>query len=70
MPIALTSQFISLEEFEHLLHTQEKLVLADELKESIQNCRTYLDQKVAQSTQLIYGVNTGFGSLCDTAISK
>ena len=31
MPIALTSQFISLEEFEHLLHTQEKLVLADEL---------------------------------------
>jgi histidine ammonia-lyase len=70
MPIALTSQFISLEEFEHLLHTQEKLVLADELKESIQNCRTYLNQKVAQSTQLIYGVNTGFGSLCDTAISK
>lgn len=69
MSIELTANYLSLEEFEILLHTKEPLVLGQELKERIQACRSYLDQKVAQSTQLIYGINTGFGSLCDTAIS-
>lgn len=32
--------------------------------------RDFLDTKVGNSADLIYGVNTGFGSLCDTAISK
>ena len=69
MSLELTSAYLSLEEFEHLLSTQEPLVLGQELKERIQACRSYLDQKVVQSSQLIYGINTGFGSLCDTAIS-
>jgi histidine ammonia-lyase len=29
-----------------------------------------LDSKIQDSERLIYGINTGFGSLCDTAISK
>ena len=69
MSLELTTAYLSLEEFEHLLTTKEPLVLGQELKERIQACRSYLDQKVAQSSQLIYGINTGFGSLCDTAIS-
>ena len=69
MPIELTSNYLSLEEFEHLLNANDSLVLSAELLERIQTCRDYLDQKVANSTQLIYGINTGFGSLCDTAIS-
>jgi len=69
MPIELTSNYLSLEEFEHLLNANDSLVLSVELQERIQTCRDYLDQKVANSTQLIYGINTGFGSLCDTAIS-
>jgi histidine ammonia-lyase len=70
MPIELTSNYLSLEEFEHLLNANDSLVLSVELQERIQTCRDYLDQKVANSTQLIYGINTGFGSLCDTAISS
>jgi histidine ammonia-lyase len=69
MSLELTTAYLSLEEFEHLLTTKEPLVLGQDLKERIQACRSYLDQKVAQSAQLIYGINTGFGSLCDTAIS-
>jgi len=69
MPLELTSNYLSLEEFEHLLNANDSLVLSAELQERIQTCRDYLDQKVANSTQLIYGINTGFGSLCDTAIS-
>lgn len=69
MPIALSSDYLSLEDFENLLQAKEPLELSAALKTQINACRAYLDQKVAQSTQLIYGVNTGFGSLCDTAVS-
>ena len=69
MPIELTSQYLSLDEFEILLNTKETLVLSQELKERIQTCRAYLDRKIETAEHLIYGVNTGFGSLCDTAIS-
>ena len=69
MPIELTSQYLSLDEFEILLNTKETLVLSQELKERIQICRAYLDRKIETAEHLIYGVNTGFGSLCDTAIS-
>lgn len=37
--------------------------LSDEVKTKIVRCREYLDQKLQNSNQIIYGVNTGFGSL-------
>ena len=33
-------------------------------------CREYLDQKIAKSSQPIYGINTGFGSLYNKNIPK
>ncbi len=44
--------------------------LSKESKEAIINCRAYLDLKVERSESPIYGINTGFGSLCDTEIEK
>ena len=32
-------------------------------------CRNYLNEKTSKTDQLFYGINTGFGSLCDIAIS-
>lgn len=66
----ISTDAISLLEFEALLNSGKTLVLSEEAKSKIQKCRAYLDQKVEASEELIYGVNTGFGSLCDTAISK
>ncbi len=63
------NQWISLEEIEHILSNDVKLVLGEDAKNAIVRCRTYLDEKVQRSERLIYGVNTGFGSLCNTAIS-
>jgi histidine ammonia-lyase len=70
MAIELTSNYLSLEAFEDLLRSTEPLELSAELKEGILKCRAYIDQKITQTDQLIYGVNTGFGSLCDTAVGK
>jgi histidine ammonia-lyase len=49
----------------------EKLLLqlSDEARKKIIDCRAYLDKKMAQYKDPIYGINTGFGSLCDTKIS-
>ena len=44
--------------------------MSDSAVEKIISCRKYLDEKVAKSVVPIYGINTGFGSLCDTEISK
>ena len=66
----IENQYISFEELEQILISSEKVELSESTKKSILHCRSYLDNKVEQSEDLIYGINTGFGSLCNTAISK
>ncbi len=59
---------ISIKKIANIINTSQKIGLADDVKEKIIDCRNYLDAKIKQSTSPIYGVNTGFGSLCDTII--
>ncbi|MDR0802438.1 histidine ammonia-lyase [Fluviicola sp.] len=65
----ITNEWVSLEKLDEILASDTKLVLSEDAKTAILKCRTYLDEKVAKSNRLIYGINTGFGSLCDTAVS-
>ena len=65
----IDNKWISLSEIDTILAENHQIELASETRAVIQKCRTYLDEKVARSERLIYGVNTGFGSLCNTAIS-
>lgn len=37
--------------------------------QKIQKCRDYLDQKMQEPDKTYYGINTGFGSLCNVKIS-
>lgn len=52
-----------------LLESNTKLTLSDEVKARIQKCRDYLDNKVKESDVPLYGITTGFGSLCNRNIS-
>jgi histidine ammonia-lyase len=45
------------------------LVLSEEARQKIIRCRNYLDQKIKDSSEPLYGINTGFGSLHDKHIS-
>lgn len=56
-------------QIEHILKHNLKLALSDEGRERIQKCRDYLDKKTNEGITPIYGVTTGFGSLCNTHIS-
>jgi len=53
-----------------LMFAGNHLALSTQAVERIQECKAYLDQKLQESDKLYYGINTGFGSLCDIAISK
>ena len=54
---------------ERIINENLKLELAPEAKLRIQRCRDYLDQKIAASDTPLYGITTGFGSLCSKNIS-
>jgi histidine ammonia-lyase len=46
-----------------------KIELSAESIQKIQKCRDYLDRKIQTSEQPVYGITTGFGSLCNKNIS-
>lgn len=54
----------------NILNEDYKIELSDESKRRILKCRKYLDDKMEAHDGPIYGINTGFGSLCDVSISK
>ena len=66
----ITLAHLSLSEIESLIFSRKKIALADDCRTAIVKCRQYLDDKIAGTDGLIYGINTGFGSLCNTAIGK
>ena len=50
---------------ERIINENLKLELAPEAKDRIQKCRDYLDRKIKESDVPLYGITTGFGSLCN-----
>ncbi len=66
----ISPNHLSLEHVGRILSSRASLALSSESAARIRHCRTYLDQKLANNDQLFYGINTGFGSLCDVRISE
>ncbi|MFA5289134.1 MAG: histidine ammonia-lyase [Bacteroidales bacterium] len=55
---------------EKVIDGEIRLELSEESRQLIEQCRQYLDKKVRNSAELIYGVNTGFGGLHNVAIGN
>jgi histidine ammonia-lyase len=66
----ISSQPFSLSILNRIVSEHLKIKLSEEIKENIINCRKYLDKKITTSLDPIYGINTGFGSLCDVKIDS
>ncbi|MDD2635053.1 MAG: histidine ammonia-lyase [Bacteroidales bacterium] len=60
---------LSLSKVQEILKSNCKLELSDDAKSNIITCRNYLDNKLKTHNKPVYGINTGFGSLCSTSIS-
>lgn len=64
----ISSEWLSLDQVKEVLNQQ--IALSDDARERVVQCRNYLDNKLAKEDTPIYGINTGFGSLCDQEIDK
>lgn len=65
----ISSKWNSIDDVKVLLNKECKLVLTDEAKGKIIKCREYLDSKMEHASEPIYGITTGFGSLCNVTIN-
>src|SRR6476661_2738860 len=63
-----TDKQITLKDIQHILESNARISLSDKAKKDIVACREYLDKKMASQKEPIYGINTGFGSLCNVII--
>ena len=66
----LGEQMLSISVIAEIIDEERQLTLGEKAKKKIQDCRDYLDKKMEQSDAPIYGINTGFGSLCNHKISN
>ena len=66
----ITPDEISLAQLEEIVASSKKIQLSDKSKKAVQKCFDYLQEKMAEDDAPIYGINTGFGSLCNTKINK
>ena len=61
---------ISISDISKIINEDIQIDLSDISTEKVVNCRKYLDKKMEINSDPIYGVNTGFGSLCNHKISE
>ena len=64
----ISNKKLTIETAASLLKAGSKLTLSKEAEEAIQKCRKYLDSKMEDIGRPVYGVTTGFGSLCNITI--
>ncbi|MBR1656819.1 MAG: histidine ammonia-lyase [Prevotella sp.] len=66
----ISAEHLSIERIGEIINEGYKLELSSDARQRITHCREYLDRKIAESEVPIYGVTTGFGSLCKISISE
>jgi len=67
---SINKNWITLETIDNIISNKLKLELSEESTALVVKCRAYLDEKLGRHDKPIYGINTGFGSLCNTEISE
>ena len=65
----IDNTYLTLEKLHEIVHEKQAIELTQDATKRILDCRSFLDEQFDNSTP-IYGVNTGFGSLCNESISQ
>ena len=66
----ISSDLLSIDMINEIVFQGKQLALSEEAVVNIEKCRKYLDDKMKSNSDPIYGINTGFGSLCNVKISN
>ena len=65
----ISAEKLTLERVREIIESGCPLALSDDALDRIVSCRAYLDDKMEHCFDPIYGITTGFGSLCNIHIS-
>ncbi len=65
----ISSEILDLSIIKDIIDNHTKLALSEEAQLNIKKSRDYLKNKIANNDTPIYGINTGFGSLCNVKIT-
>lgn len=66
----ISAEWLTIDRVGRILNENIKIALSDDAKKRIIACREYLDNKMETQKEPIYGITTGFGSLCNISIGK
>ncbi len=66
----ISADHLTIEKIGEIIYNNYKIELSDDARKRIIKSREYLDARIAKEENPIYGVTTGFGSLCNVSISK
>src|SRR5690554_1763796 len=65
----ISSDILDLSIIKDIVEKQKKLALSEEAQLNIKKSKDYLVNKMKDNETPVYGINTGFGSLCNVKIS-
>ncbi len=66
----ISAEHLTINRIEEIIAKGYKLELSEDAVQRIVHCREYLDKKIATNSKPVYGVTTGFGSLCNVSIGR
>lgn len=64
----ISAEHLTIQRIEEIITKGYKLELSNDARKRITYCREYLDKKIESSSKPVYGVTTGFGSLCNVSV--
>lgn len=68
MTHTISNEHLTIERVKEIIDNHETLVLSAESTVAIEKCRKFLDTKMEDIGRPVYGVTTGFGSLCNITV--
>ena len=68
--LSLDHSWLDFEQVKTFLDDHQQINITPDAEKKITKCRQYLDNKLKQSDELFYGINTGFGFLQNVKIDK
>ena len=66
----ISAEHLSIGRVREILEKHLRLALSDDARRRIVRCREYLDRKMENPERPVYGITTGFGSLCNISVGS
>ncbi|HEY0261399.1 MAG TPA: aromatic amino acid lyase, partial [Chitinophagales bacterium] len=68
MSFQISIDKLSIAEIYEVAKNDTRITLGNDVREKVAKNRAFLEQKISETDARFYGINTGFGALCDVQI--